>query len=474
MKRLLTVILTICSCLLFTPVLAYSDYGVQAGISRLLEKSRSGTNIGIIVTQVSNGRVLYSQRANFLFSPASALKLFTAVAALHFLKPDFRFNTSLLTNGSVKDHTLNGDLIVKFSGDPELTAGDISQLVGQLAHLGINNINGRIYIDNSDYSFVPYPPGWLWDDLSYGYAAPLNTIIIDRNKFGLLLEPSRQAGGQPKLTPYIPAGVVHIINESRTTAKNEKGCPLTIYSDLDSNYRISGCLSRAWGDKQQRTLAIRNPFSYARVLIENALQKNHINHSGTITSHTAASNMTVLAQHQSPPLSIMLREMLKKSDNLTTDSLLKKMGQLYFKEPGSWQNGLAALKNILAPTRINFKECLINDGAGMSRYNLITPAQFVTLLNFAYRDSNIINSLWPALPIAGQDGTLAGRMQPAAAGGRVHAKTGTMTGISALAGYINTKHHGMLSFAIMVNGYVGKDHPFKYLQDRICEYLIDN
>lgn len=471
MKRLYTLLLTALISLMTTSVVATSD--VQAGITHLLGQARPGTNIGIIVTQVSTGKILFAQRENYLFSPASVLKLFTAVAALHFLKPDFRFDTSLLTNGSINNHVLTGDLFVKFSGDPELTTENVNSLVAKLATLGVRSITGRVYIDNTDYSFVPYPPGWLWDDLSYGYAAPCNAVIIDRNKFILHLEPSKQDHAQPKLSPLIPNGVAHFINSAQTTAHNEKGCPLTIYSDLNSDYHISGCISRAWA-KQRRTLAIRDPFIYARVLIDTALQNNHINFSGKITARAANANMTVLAQHQSPPLAIMLREMLKNSDNLTTDSLLKKMGQLYFKQAGSWQNGLAALKKILSPTGINFKTCLINDGAGLSRYNLITPTQFASLLNFAYRDRNIINALWPALPIAGQDGTLAGRMQPVAAGGRVHAKTGTMTSISALAGYINSKHHGMLSFAIMVNGYVGKDRPFKHLQDQICEYLIQN
>jgi D-alanyl-D-alanine carboxypeptidase/D-alanyl-D-alanine-endopeptidase (penicillin-binding protein 4) len=472
MKRFLALLAFVISGLISAPPVVVAN-DIQTGIYHLLGQARPGTNIGMIVTQVSSGRVLFAQRADYLFGPASVLKLFTAVAALHFLKPDFHFNTSLLTNGSVKNHILYGDLFVKFSGDPELTTADVNNLITKLAQIGVQEITGHVYIDNTDYSFVPYPPGWLWDDLSYGYAAPLNAVIIDRNKFILHLEPSKQDHAQPKLSPIIPAGVAHFINDAQTTAHNEKGCPLTIYSDLNSNYHVSGCISRIWS-KQRRTLAVRDPFIYARVLIATALQKDHIRYAGNITARAATATMNVLVQHQSPSLAIMLREMLKKSDNLTTDSLLKKIGQLYFKQPGSWQNGLAALKKILSPTGIDFKKCLINDGAGLSRYNLITPAQFAALLNFAYRDSNIINALWPALPIAGQDGTLAGRMQPVAAGGRVHAKTGTMTGISALAGYINTKHHGMLSFAIMVNGFVGKDRPFKHLQDQICEYLITN
>lgn len=450
--------------------------GLDAAINHFVteaEKARPGAHIGIVITQVSTGKVLFAQRANYLFSPASSLKLFPAVASLHFLGPDFHFDTSLLTNGTINNHVLEGDLVVKFTGDPELTTADVNDLINKLSQAGVQSIRGHVYIDNSAYSAVPYPPGWLWDDLSYGYAAPLNAIIIDRNKFALHLEPSRQEGGHPILTPDIPPGVAHFINEAQTVTHGRKDCPLTIYSDIQSNYLVSGCLGRAWA-KQHRVLAVRDPFAYARALIAAGLHNHQINYTGNITAHTASNNMTVLAQHSSPSLSILLREMLKNSDNLTTDSLLKKIGEVYSKEPGSWQNGLHALKKILGPSGIDFKQCVVNDGAGLSRYNLITPLQFVQLLNFAYQNEVVRNALWPAMPIAGQDGTLTYRMQPIASGGRVHAKTGTMTGVSTLAGYVNTKRQGTLSFVVMVNGFVGKARPFKHLQDQICEFLINH
>ncbi len=473
MKTLFRVIIFVYSIVtlsaLAEPPATPNNSSLTTEIIRILNKSNPDTDIGISITDVKTGQVIFSRRANFLFKPASIQKLFTAVAALNYLTPNYRFSTELLSNGEIRDRTLRGDLTVRFTGDPELTADELRALIARLKILGIHQIQGRVFIDNTAYSSVPYPPGWLWDDLSYGYAAPLNAIIINRNKFVLHLVPAEEINQPPKLYPIMPAGILNFTNRAKTVAHHDSDCPLTIFSDANNHYTISGCINRG---RQFRTLAIRDPLPYAAVLIQQALQDNAIRYERPITARRTPANAIVLEQHLSPPLSVMLKEMLKTSDNLTTDSLLNKLGQLYFKRQGTWHNGLRALRKILEPTGIDFKRNLINDGAGLSRYNLVSPHQFTQLLRFAYRNDAIRTPLLDALPIAGKDGTLIYRMPSAAPGERVHAKTGSMTGISALAGYVRTRHHGVLSFVIIANGFVGKYRPYRHLEDKICELLV--
>src|SRR3990167_6981240 len=153
------------------------------GLEQILSRARPDANIGMIVRDAKTNQVIYSRQSQHLFSPASTQKLFTAVAALSYLGADFRYPTTLLTHGTIKDHTLLGDLTIQFSGDPEFTVEDLNSLIAQLKKQGIQHIAGHVYIDHSAYGGVPYPPGWMWDDLSYSYAAPLDAIIIDQNKF---------------------------------------------------------------------------------------------------------------------------------------------------------------------------------------------------------------------------------------------------------------------------------------------------
>ena len=152
---------------------------------------------------------------------------------------------------------------------------------------------------------------------------------------------------------------------------------------------------------------------------------------------------------------------------------LKKLGETYFRSRGTWQNSVNALNAILTkPTGIDFNHNLINDGAGLSRYNLISPKQLAKALYFAYHHNTIKKPFFNALPIGGKDGTLAYRMKDLRSGARVHLKTGNMTGVSALAGYINTKHLGVISFVMMINGFVKPKKPFLELEDDLSRYLV--
>lgn len=459
------------SVLIFALVLFSNCYGdsLSKGIDTILKNANPNVNIGLVISSINSGKVIYSHRANYRSSPASTLKLFTAITALQYLGPRYRFLTQLMTDGKIINHTLVGNLYIKFSGDPELQRSDLLNLFKKIHQIGIRHIKGQIYIDNFDYNSVPYPPGWMWGDLSYGYAAALDAIIVDHNRFIIHIMPAQKIGRQPVLTTNLPKGVIKFVNRIITTKAYQHECPLTIYSDIHDQFTLHGCINQSWG-RQQRTLAIRDPIKYAKVLINRNLGQVNITHRHTIQSKHAPKHLQILASHSSPQLSVIVTEMLKTSDNLTADSLLKKIGQIYYSRQGTWQNGLNAMRKILTPTHINFHQNLINDGAGLSRYNLVMPRQFSRLLYFAYKNNAIRKYLIPALPISGRDGTLAGRMRGIA--GRVHAKTGTLTGVSALSGYVFTRHHGVLIFSIMVSGFTGKYYPYRYLEDRICNFLV--
>lgn len=430
------------------------------------------TNAGMIVSDPKTGNILFARRADYLFTPASVQKLFTASAAIIELGANFQFRTQLLSTAKISGGVLLGDLSVKFSGDPSLKSAQLLALIERLQSVGVKEIKGNIRIDNSDYNDIPYPPGWMWEDLSYGYAAPLNAVILDRNKFILHFVPG-VVGQHPKLQPDLPEGVLNFENNLMTTSQYHDYCPITIYSDYKNQYRINGCLDKQWGE-QRRTLAIRNPVPLAEALISQALEKSGVKFNGKFVIEKAESGSRVLAEHTSEPLTMIVKEMLKKSDNLTTDTLLKKVGQHFFKQQGNWQNGLRALKKILGPrTGINFEKNLINDGAGLSRYNLLSPQQLVKLLNYDYKNNEVRRVLFKTLPVGGIDGTLKGRMRGNDIRGRVHAKTGSMTGVTALAGYVETRHNGVVTFAILVNGFVGKDYAYDRLQDKTCIVLAN-
>jgi len=469
----------LCLLIVCAPLLAFATPSrfdtIRQGIARVLTHTPgvalTVANIGIIVRDAKTGKVLYQRNAQHLFTPASVQKTLTAAAALYYLKPNFRFPTLLLTNGKIRNHILQGNLIVKFSGDPELTKKQLNKLLGLLQRLGVKQIANKVMIDISDYNRLPYPPGYIWDDLSYDYAAPISPVIINRNKFALTLMPNQQLHRRPRLIPSILPGVVSFSNHAKTIRRVNKECPLTIYSSLSGHFIIDGCLAKSKG-KQTRVLAVRDVVTYAKALVANYLYQHNIAYSGSIAVHKAGANVRVLAEYLSPPLRNIVREMLKNSDNVTTNSLLKKLGESYFHRQGTWQNGLRALKRILSkPTHIDFKKTMLADGAGLSRYNLLSPLQISKVLYFVYHHRLVYKPFFNALPIAGVDGTLIGRMVKEARARRIHAKTGSMAGVMSLAGFIRSRHNGLLEFVIMINGVIKPRKPYIFLEDRICEFL---
>lgn len=445
---------------------------LPTGLDAILSKVSPHAHIGVIVQTVDGSQVLYQHNSDDLFMPASVNKLFVAVASLDYLKSDYHFETRLRTNGKIDQGVLNGDLYVQFSGDPTLSDRQFVDLLNQLKILGINQINGQVYLDNTVYGSASYAPGWLLHDLIFGYAAPLNAVILNENRFAIILSPSE--GGRPAtVATTVPAGVVHVENNTTTSARHTE-CPLSVYSGSDNIYHVSGCVAKQ-PSKQYFALALRDPVIYARVLIANTLTKNNIGYNGTVGIQAAPAESMILATHQSLPLNLIVKEMLKDSDNLFTNSILKQIGSVYYQTQGTWQNGLNAVKQILGvSSSVDFNKIHLFDGSGLSRYNLVSPQQLAKLLSYAYQNQRIQPDIWNALPIAGQDGTLRGRLVNFAKQDAVHAKTGTMknSGVSALAGYLQSRNHGLLVFVIMTNGLEDTHHVYKNTEDRICKLLL--
>lgn len=440
-------------------------HGLQTLLSRMRDPS---VHIGVVVQSLNTGHIYFSQNADNFFAPASVQKLFTVSSALTNLKPTYHFETRILATGNVSHGILHGDVVFQFSGDPTLTQNNIADLITQLHADGIDRIAGNLIIDDTAFNHIPYPAGWLWNDLSSDFAAPLNTVIINRNRFGVSFIPARRIGEKATIVPHLPPHTATFINQLMTT---RHVCPLTILSNANNQYLVHGCLPRAYGT-EGRALAIRNMQVYTKNLIHELLSRHHIQFNNGVYYARAPIGAHVLAEHASAPLSQVIIHLLKHSDNLYADALFKKMGQMYTHTQGSWQNALLAEGSVLTNRAgINPSKMHLVDGAGLSRYNAVTPRAVSQVLNYIYRNPMLRETLIPALPIAGVDGTLAGRMPMLAHGKLLHAKTGSMTGVSSLAGFINTKHHGLVSFVVMINNIPKNRAPYIVLENHIAEFL---
>lgn len=456
-------------------LLSISSYGVslQSDLDHLINRLNPNVNLGMVVLDLTSGDTLYKRNAEHLFIPASNMKLFSEAAALMALGPDYQFKNQLSTSANqLQDGVLKGDLYLRLSGDPSFSRDDLKELLTALKEWNINVIQGNVYIDSSLAEITPYPPGWLTADLSYSYGAPIAPLMLDANRLMVTVNPGAKAG-DPAIVEVDDGGGAIVLTNQATTKASEKGCGVGFTLDKNNQLTVRGCVGVGQWAVQQR-LAIKNPLMYAQGMIQSELAKEHIQLNGQVQlAKTPAGSLLVATQH-SKPVSQLMADTLKPSDNLYADSLYLHAAAKINGAPLNWNEAQPVVKSFLEQqTGIDLKNAVFTDGSGLSRYNLVTPKQTITLLKFLYQRFPMSYEYIAALPISGRDGTLQKRFKTPAQQGFVRAKTGTMTGMNSLSGYLYTANGHTLAFAMYINRLPGKSAgPGRPLLDALCTYLL--
>jgi len=213
---------------------------------------------------------------------------------------------------------------------------------------------------------------------------------------------------------------------------------------------------------------VKDPEQYSVTVVKGLLRKNGITLNGDFLAGKVNASSVLMASHHSLPLYALIKTMLKRSDDLMTAVLFKKLGQVASHQPGSWQNGAEAVKSILLnQLHVDLSSAVLIDGSGLSHYNQVSPAQFVSVLRAAYYNKATNRYFVPALPVGGVDGTLKYRLKNNAVHGKVFAKTGSLTGVVSLSGYLETKHRGILVFSIILNSSHGSPEMYRPWVDKV-------
>ncbi|RBP78821.1 D-alanyl-D-alanine carboxypeptidase/D-alanyl-D-alanine-endopeptidase (penicillin-binding protein 4) [Shewanella putrefaciens] len=408
------------------------------------------SQIALLAMDMSNNQVIYSQQAETLFIPASTQKLLTAVSAVAQLGPDFRYVTQLWTDAPIRKGHIAGSAYLRFSGDPTLTQADLKAIFANLVKQGINRIDGHLYL-LGDKQEQMQAPGWVWDDLGICFAAPVSSYIINQNcVYGQFSPSSTSKPSQVSLR----AGSygVKISNDAVFDQKaSREFCQLDMVRLGQNNYHLRGCYPG--GEAIPLAIAISDPFKFAQDNLTSLL-KGEMSLAGKVQlGISLPQKAKLIASHSSAPLPELLETMLLKSDNLIADSLFKQLGKSYFKTQGSFTNGAAAMQRILTNLGIDLSNANIVDGSGLSRYNLLNAKQLAAVLALIHQDSRF-SPLITSLPQAGISGTLRYRMgyNKPPLKQQIFAKTGSMQGVSNLAGFIRLPQHNDTLFVILENG----------------------
>lgn len=221
----------------------------------------------------------------------------------------------------------------------------------------------------------------------------------------------------------------------------------------------------------EESIAVCDPTLFACRSLKEILQREHIDVKGQIVRGKRPETAEVLAAHQSPPLSQVLALLNKPSDNLIAECLLKQLGAK-LKGKGSAASGLQAEQEYLQRIGADMTAVNIVDGSGLSRNDCISPRNLLAVLKYMYRHKDF-KAFYDSLPIAGVDGTMKKRLKGTSAEGNVHAKTGYVSHISSVSGYVTTKSGEPIAFSILMNNHLCRNKEAIAVQDKIIGALAD-
>ena len=451
---------------LSAPVLVRSSWGVQ-------------------VRSLDTGKILFAENSRKRLIPASNLKLLTAVAAVEDLGLDFRFTTRIWTDGRIEDGTLEGNLIIQGGADPTLGArfespdpekmeeGDplaVFRKWGEnLRSLGIQRIRGRLLADDSLLAAEGPGRGWSWDDLVYGYGAVPSGLQFNEGVALVRVSPS-ESGTLAHLLWRPPTPLIRWRNQIRTGPRQDLELK---WPDLEGEVVLAGSVEPS-RDPVWLSVAVREPVRYFTSTFAEVLRSSALELMGHRESENSRANpgesRRELFSHDSPPLSQVLRVFLKISQNLYGETLLRMLDPAPSGKRG--EAGLMRMESILVH-RIGLDpdSFLLADGSGLSRHNLISAGAVMRLLEYAHRQPyGTAFRQW--LPVAGTDGTLRRRMTGPGLKGRIQAKTGSMEGVRALSGFLETVHGETLAFALLVNHLREDEADLRALQEEFLRVLV--
>ncbi|RMH63365.1 MAG: D-alanyl-D-alanine carboxypeptidase/D-alanyl-D-alanine-endopeptidase [Cyanobacteria bacterium J003] len=379
---------------------------------------------GIVVRDLSSGEVLYNHQGEKLFLVASNVKLTTVAAALDYWGASHRFVTTLSARSP--DRTT---LRLQGSFDPSFSSQALQQMATSLAQQGIRQIQ---VLELGGVTPVTIEPTWAIEDLTMGNAAVIPRLSINQNALNLEVRP--QQLGQP-LALRQPETNFRVVNETRTVAPSE---PEFLESEVRGQQIIvRGQLHRGSEPAEMR-IPLREPIPYLQQQVQRAFAQAGIQVQQIRPVETAEPLPDLLVRHASPPLGQLILPILQESDNFYAEMLFAALDAA---QPGYRQRYLA---------QIGVQGAVLVDGSGLSRQDWLTPNGLVTLLQQMARTDHAL--LWRrSLPLAGRSGTLRQRLRDTAAQDRVWAKTGTLRGVAALAGYVEPLEDRPLVFSMVVN-----------------------
>lgn len=424
---------------------AESSSALVSTLKTLATTMDAQADVGIAVKDLRTGQTVFEHHGRSALNPASNHKLVTATAAVTLLGEDYRFETTVLRDGDT--------LFVRGGGDPSLQVEDLETLAAAVDTVGLE----RIVVDDSMFSARTFGPGYDTDGPGFSYMAPSGALSLQYNTVVVRVTADRSADG---ISVVLDPPCAHLeVERGRTQG------PVLVTTRLQGDktiVRVDGQPRRSAPVKIRRRIA--NPGRFTASVFADILGTPQLR----VETGTAPQDASVVATHQSAPLPTVLGSALKFSNNFTTEQVLRTLGHHATNAPGDWNNGAQVLRAFWQAAGQDPATLTFENASGLSEHGRVTPHAMVELVSLWARDGRA-EAVMDALPVAGREGTLRGRLRHS--GGRVRAKTGTLSNATGLTGIVDDTHgQPRYAFSVLVGGpQVGRAKRF---QDRVVMALV--
>lgn len=456
---------------------------VSEPLQAIIENGAASDAFWSVMVTDSTGAALEQYNADKQIRPASTFKLITTAALFQYLGGDYTFTTRLYGTGQQDGDTWEGDLLIRGSGDPSINGefyeGNplflFEHWAEVLKSMGITRIDGNLIGNESFFDDIPYPQGWDWDDLSYYYGVEVNALSFNNNVVDLEVLANGDIGQKPEIqwfpfnTPY-----VNFVNEQVITP------PQTSY---DESYRrmlgrntIILRSNLPQGYYETEPLSVTQPSLYFIDTFRRFLQMEGIRVNGQLITDRQnrnwedENNYHVLHEHESYPLRRLIEWTNKESDNFYTEMLLKTLSAETYDTEGSTELGLEIVKQFMHTADMDTAKTTLRDGSGLASATLVRTSDLNRLLQ-KVQTFDWYEDFYKSLSVAGVDGTLESRFRGSQIRNRFNGKTGFVSGVRTLTGYLHTESGRRLIVTLATNNYSVKTSTVDNLHEQILEFL---
>lgn len=434
-------------------------------IDSLILALPKGSDVGISIYNLTKNKQVYTYKEHKLSCPASTMKLLTTITALSYPEGRLPFTTQVWYSGNISRDTLQGNIYIKGSMDPEFDDDAMNSLIAQIKSQPFKVINGQIIGDVSLKDSLYWGYGWMWDDAPYDYQPQLSPLMFHK---GLVTITAMLDSVQQTITvtakPQSDYYTIHnncVYNSSQAGSFNVR----RDYIHQSNHIYVEGNVTK----KASADITISDVPQYFLQTFVQRLKTvgEKIIIGPYVSTHNPIDyNDMHLIATWSTDCQAVVTQMLKASDNLNAETMFYRLASINGSHPATADVAIQALRKQITNLGLQPDDYRIMDGSGLSRYDCLTPELEVAFLKYTYTHPDIYKMVFPSLPIAGIDGTIRGRMK----GYNVHAKTGSFTGYNALAGYVTNTSGETFAFSIM-NQNIFSEQKAHEFQDSICKLL---